>query len=90
MVEELAKLPASRRQKNCSTCCLFLGMLFYPENEGSIFLRNVSKRLPGYMRNIPEDIILQSHRQENLSSNIILFTCLSVTLGFHDKKKYGS
>jgi hypothetical protein len=49
----------------------FLG-LFYPEDEGDIFLRNFVEFERTTLRYIPEDITLHSDRCENLNKAMCL------------------
>jgi hypothetical protein len=46
--------------------------VFYPEDGGYKILRNVGSHKTT-LRHIPENVILRSHRRENLKSYIIYF-----------------
>jgi hypothetical protein len=44
-------------RKNCPTyekMCKSLGLFFEPEDGGNVFLKNISKALPGYMASHPK------------------------------------
>jgi hypothetical protein len=48
-----------------------LGMLFHPEDGGSMFHQTVGKRLPDCTTSTPEDNTFNGYRRENLKPNVI-------------------
>jgi hypothetical protein len=74
---KLSKWPARSRQQAKFPAAKFLGSLFDPDDEGNMFLRNVSELLPKYTTLHQEDSILYIHCCEIVKSDTIIL--LSIT-----------
>jgi hypothetical protein len=63
-----------REQRFVAVCfLLLLGLLFYSEDRGSKFLRNVSERLCSTWHHIPEDSTFHNHAVRTSNPALISF-----------------